>query len=258
MVSIIVPCLNHLYHTKETLKYLYLNTPTLRSGEDEIIVIDDGSNDSTRHVLSECLDYNYTIIRHWPRNTGFAPSVNNGIQAAHGDQICITNNDILVGPYWLEHLQQSLEDDIYMSTSYLVGIERCTNVIEFNSWAIAEQIKNNDDPFLLWCKGGPWLMKRSVFDRIGLFDEQFKYGTYEDTDMFMRMAQSKMLWGMNKRSVAFHYGSITQNGQLFERVGHGYKRENAEKFRAKWNTCHITPDRLQRIYDGETLEVDGL
>lgn len=258
MVSIIIPCLNHFDITKHCVNFLYHNTPSLSSGRDELIIIDDGSNDETKIDLQCLLEYKYTIIRHWPTNIGFGPSVNDGIRVAKGDLICISNNDILVGYKWLDMLVEALDSpEVGMVTSKLVGTET-VNPENFDEWSKEQSERHLFDPLAVWAKGGPWLFKKEVFDKLGLFDEQFEYGQYEDTDMLLRMAQAKMLWGTRNSSLAFHYGSVTQQGELKRRVGTNYIERNAQKFREKWNTSHITPARIQQVYEGKELPVDGL
>lgn len=254
-VSLIVPCLNHFDYTKKCLASIYKNTDM---SDIELIVVDDGSSDETSLSLPEYLDYNYKIIRHWPKNIGFGPSVNHGIRCATGDFIAVFNNDMLVGKKWLDNILDAFEKtDYYMITSLLIGSESCSPE-EFQSYS-EEACDVNDNNLHIWSKGGPWVFKRECFSMVGYFDEVFKYGEYEDTDYLVRMALAKMKWGMLHTSVAFHYGSITQFGELKDRLGNNdYIKRNAEKFRQKWGTAHITPEKLQIWYDGGTPEPDGM
>lgn len=244
-VSIIIPCLNHFDYTKKCLESLVQWTDLTNH---EVIIINDGSTDETNTELIKYLDCNYTLIRHWPTNLGFAKSVNDGIKVSKGRYLCICNNDFVFGPDWLEILYNGLlnSDNWYMATGYLVGQET-VQFDSFNEWAIEHNKRDLD--YWKWCKSGPWLFKVETFHMIGMFDEQFKFGTYEDTDLLMRMTYAKMDWGGLNKGCVYHYGSITQLGELRDRVGNTYMSDNRLKFENKWGSSHITPALLQAIYE---------
>jgi len=242
MVSIIIPCLNHFDYTVKCLNSLYEG---MRLDDKEIIIINDGSTDETNTELLRYLDGQYIVVKNWPTNIGFAPAVNKGIKLSSGDYICICNNDFIFSRGCIDILHNVIENsDYWMVTGYLVGDET-VSPDKFLDWA---DVQNEGEAQLLkWHKMGPWLFKREAFNIIGLFDESFRYGQYEDTDMLMRMSLHKMLWGASTKGYAFHYGSITQHGELQNRVGKGYAYENKLKFEGKWGTSHITPALLEYI-----------
>jgi N-acetylglucosaminyl-diphospho-decaprenol L-rhamnosyltransferase len=248
-VSIIIPCLNHYDYTCKCLDSLKVYTDLSNC---EIIIVDDGSNDQTPLEIHNWLqDVNFTMIRHHPTNLGFAVSCNHAIKCCEGDYIAICNNDFIFGKNWLTMLIDAIEyHDIEMVTSKLVGMETCPPH-EFHKYVREAQDTLNLE-ILKWVKNGPWLFRREVFDIIGIFDERFKYGQYEDADLLCRMALAGMQMGCCVNSLCYHFGSVCQNGELKDRVGHQYVDDNRIAFKKKWHGHHLVPEMLEEIYQNRT------
>lgn len=244
--SIIIPCLNHFDMTKMCLESFYKHTDIT---DVELIIVNDGSSDETKDNIAALLDGETVILNHWPTNKGFAPSVNHGIKVARGRNIIICNNDFLFGPNWLTILEEAFKilPNAYMITSTLVTKD---DVSPENFYKYCEKVqKTTMNFFSPWLKYGPWMFKKEVFDMLGLFDEKFIWGTYEDIDMLLRMSSRQLLWGSINRSLVYHYVSVTQNGALAERVGQQYHYTNRDYFVEKWGTDKISVDLYQHLYD---------
>ncbi|MFA5238261.1 MAG: glycosyltransferase [Phycisphaerae bacterium] len=244
IITFITPTLDHWDMMKEHLWYVKLNTNIeLNTGIEgiEFIVVDDNSLDKTKDCLEQYLDllgFDFRIIRHEDKIHGFGPSVNEAIMEAQGKYICIWNSDMLPKKNWLSPLLRCLDfEDYGMVSSSL--IEPCH--------MSKEQFFNEDSLFSFseippiedWAKDGPWMFRKEVFDKVGLFDERFKYGQWEDSDYLLRMAKNGYKFGKCLNSFVYHYSSVTQHGSLLERIGNSYIWENRQKFEDKWGTVHI-------------------
>src|SRR3990167_3815822 len=88
-VSIIIPAYNEEGAIKETIDYII--SVCKKSGVNgyEIIVVDDGSTDSTAEKLKSA---NVIIVNH-PHNIGYGRSLKDGIKVAKHDAILITDAD---------------------------------------------------------------------------------------------------------------------------------------------------------------------
>ena len=244
-LSIIIPCLNHVITTLKCLTYLKDFTD-FKKEKAEIILVDDGSTDQTADINSRLYsDLPVKVIRH-KTNLGFPKSVNDGIKIARGDLIAVFNNDMLVGPGWLEPLKWELvkHNGVEMVTGTLIEPSACKDD-DFLKYV--ETLPKIGD-FMLWHKGGPWVFKREVFDKIGLFDEGFIHTQYEDSDFLLRMALAGLKHGQVTNSYIYHYSSLTQNGELAKRVGTDYRQINRNYFIKKWGTVDIS---YQNAYDGK-------
>ena len=86
---------------------------------------------------------------------------------------------------------------------------------------------------------GEWVVilnnavKRNVFDKVGLFDENFKIGQYEDADFFRRCKLSNISMGITGNSFIHHFGSSTQI--LVKENILDYPKLNQKYHRSKWN-----------------------
>jgi GT2 family glycosyltransferase len=103
LVSVVVAVYNGEQYLDECLTALtQLNYPN-----QEIIVVDDGSTDSTPTIA---MKYPVTLIRN-ERNLGLSASRNVGIKAANGDIIAYTDADCRVDPDWLFYIVTSFSDN---------------------------------------------------------------------------------------------------------------------------------------------------
>jgi GT2 family glycosyltransferase len=250
-VSIIVPCLNHLPLTIECLQSIKNHTPEDKYAY-EVIVVDDGSDDETEYYMEDRNDIvfeNFIYIRH-KTNLGFSSSVNDGIKAATGQYVAIFNNDIIVTKGWLDPLVEVMEwnNEVGMVTGTLF-----TNKSDLR--AAMDNRNELDTRFNLWEKQGPWLFRKSVFEDIGVLDEQFNPAYYEDDDILVRMCLSKWIFGRVDNSISFHYLGATRKGELLRREGEGYYEANYLKFCVKWGLD--TDSRFSIIYD-KTYEANEI
>ena len=104
-LSVIIPTYNRVDVLRRTLNLL--TTQTLRRSEFEVIVVDDGSTDTTQELLaavqqSGTLDLKYTH----QKNSGQATARNTGIAMAHGKILVFDQDDMLPRPSFLtDHLR---------------------------------------------------------------------------------------------------------------------------------------------------------
>ena len=97
--SILVPCHNEERHIFDTIHQLML----LDYPEYEIIVIDDGSTDSTKDKIKQ-LCANYTVVRgiYLEKNQGKAAALNIGALASQYDLLLAIDADALLDPLALK------------------------------------------------------------------------------------------------------------------------------------------------------------
>jgi hypothetical protein len=112
------------------------------------------------------------------------------------------------------------------------------------------------------------LIRREVLDTIGVFDEGFEIGNFEDGDLSMRATLAGFRLGVADGVYLHHYGSMTFRGENLDYQG--LTTRNHARFLAKWGGDNRGgEDRARAIEaaDGEAREsgpaparrpVDGL
>lgn len=225
MIGITLAVFNKLDYTKICLESLYENLPP----QATVVVVDNASSDGTAEYLAT-LPW-LTVITN-KENRGCAPAWNQGVQAAGGDWVALLNNDIILTKGWWQGLVDAAERwelDI-VSPAVREG--------ELN-YDIAAYSKEFTESMSGVIRRGTahaicFAARRQVFDTIGLFDEKFRIGQYEDADFFRRARLAGFRLGRVGGSFLHHYGSVTQDAMQKNRGLPLYAIENKAYFIRKW------------------------
>lgn len=247
LTSIIILTHNQLTYTKLCIDSIrqYTTEPY------EIIVVDNASVDATAAWLRKQKDIKCIFNK---ENAGFPKGCNQGIQLAEGTEILLLNNDTIVTKDWLRNLKRALYSDATIGavgpvtnscSNYQAIAVPYKNVNELAAFAADYNTMTNPDKWENKTKlvGFCLLVKKSVVDLIGVLDERFTPGNFEDDDYSLRiLAQGYQLLVCNDTFI-HHYGSVSFKekpaayGQLLEK--------NAAKFKEKWGFEALYTARCQ-------------
>lgn len=172
LVSVIIPAYNCERFITEAVKSVRLQNYE----QLEIIIIDDGSTDGTQACvksLGEDIRYVYQS------NRGPAAARNTGIGMARGELIAFLDAD----DYWpanklkvqIARMNRNPEIEV------VLGRIRCTGVLTEADRKI--RFEGPDNTMISICLGSG-VFRKSVFDKVGFFDESLRH--YEDHDWFLR------------------------------------------------------------------------
>ena len=172
LVSVVIPVFNGERFLREAVQSVLHQ----EYSPVEIIVVDDGSTDGTANVarsLGETVRYLHQA------NQGPAAARNRGIEHAQGSLIAFADADDLWPPAKLElqlpYLIRDPRIDIVLGRIQQVLLSETVNgptrAEEFGEPGFSVNL-------------GSAVIRKSVFERVGLFDETMRYS--EDVDWFMR------------------------------------------------------------------------
>tara|TARA_Y100001970_G_scaffold1307_1_gene1517 strand:+ start:1017 stop:1844 length:828 start_codon:yes stop_codon:yes gene_type:complete len=180
-ISVIIPTFNR----KETLKRAIQSVVMQSYTPYEIIVIDDGSDDGTKEWLKD----NFPNVKYiYQMNSGVSSARNKGIKFARGDWIALLDSDDEWLPSKLK--DQANEIELNPAAKFLH-----TNEIWIRNGVRVNQMKKHKkyggyifEKCLDMCRISPSsvLIKKDIFDEIGMFDETLK--VCEDYDLWLRFA----------------------------------------------------------------------
>lgn len=205
-VSVIIP----VYNGERFLAEAVHNVQSQNYDPLEIIIVDDGSTDRTAVIASQF--YNKVRYRYQP-NRGPSSARNRGIMMAAGNVIAFLDVDDL----WSS-------DKLELQINYLAShpaVEIVQGLIqemeldhECNENALI--FKESSKPYY-FVNLGSAIFRKSVFDKVGLFDESLRRN--EDTDWFFRA------WENNISKVVLHevtlfYRKHNNNLTLQEQLVH--------------------------------------
>lgn len=176
LVSVIIPVFNGERFLREAVQsVLDQNYAPL-----EIIVVDDGSTDGTAAVARNLAD---TVRYLHQANQGPAAARNRGIEHAKGSLLAFADTDDLwpAGKLALQlpYLTRDPTIEIVLGRIQQVRLSETvqghTHAEEFADPAFSVNL-------------GSAIIRKSVFERVGLFDETMRYS--EDVDWFMRAREA--------------------------------------------------------------------
>jgi len=203
LVSVIIPSYNRAAYIEAAINSALDQT----YGSVEVVVVDDGSTDGSYEKLQQWEERGKLVLLTHPerRNRGQSASINLGIQQATGSYIAILDSDDMFAKEKLADQVAFLEANPETGMVYGQGhaVDADGNFL-FKVPGDGHQELSDPNRLLLDCymalPGGS-LVRRSVFEKAGLFEESFRAG--QDHDMAIRIMEATKCAYLPK--LAFYY-----------------------------------------------------
>ena len=216
--SIVIVTYNGLRElTAPCLESIFKNTP----GSDyEVIVVDNASTDGTRDYLKNLSDEEprLTIVLN-NLNRGFSAGNNDGIRISRGENIVLLNNDTRVTKGWLSGLLNIFDSDPSIGLAgpvsnsvgneqqiFIEASEPEDIIKEASRWCDMASGDTFETEMLgFFCVA----MRRSVVEKVGVLDESFGLGYFEDDDYCMRVKRAGYTLVCVEGVFVYHRGSAS-------------------------------------------------
>ncbi|HEX4047790.1 MAG TPA: glycosyltransferase, partial [Elusimicrobiota bacterium] len=220
----------------------------------ELVAVDNGSTDGTRRWLadlrrraSRLSPGSRVVVITNPGNRGYPAAMNQALAAARGEFLVFGNADAAPTRGWLPDMLAAFAEE-----PRAAAVSPCSNgpLRGRAGWSSAPHYDGLESldrfaaaarlappaPAFLPAPGfipGFWMMtRRALLDRIGVFDERFAPGGFEDFDLQWRLKKAGGRLGFAGRAYVHHlwFGCGRANGlEQAERYGAAQRRLLTEK-----------------------------
>jgi len=232
-VSVVVCSYNGSSTIRDTMEGLKI----LLYPNFEVIVINDGSTDSTPDIVSE---YDVKLIS--TENRGLSNARNTGYQTASGEIVAYIDDDAYPDPHWLHYLAMT-----YMTTDFVaVG---GPNIAPAGDGKIADCVANAPgepvhvlltDTLAEHIPGCNMSFRKTSLEKIGGFDSRYR-AAGDDVDACWRLKEQVGEIGFHPTALVWHHRR--DSWSMYWKQQQGYGKAEAlleEKWPKKYNTLGHT------------------
>jgi hypothetical protein len=247
-LSIIIANWNTRDLLANCLSSVYQNPP---SATFDIWVVDNASTDASPTMVRE--QFPFVNLIENKENRGFAAANNQGIYLSHGDLVLFLNSDTSVQSDSLQAMIDFMEKhpqaggmagmllnpDGSFQTSYatfpslwseFLLVTRLSRVL-IGPYAPSPRPKKNEEAHPVdWVAGATLIVRRSVLNQAGSFDENYFFYS-EDTDLCWRIWKSGWQIWYDPHIKVYHLGGGSSRNSSLQSYIHLY--ENKIKFMNK-------------------------
>jgi len=214
-IDVIISC----YNVEETIEDCIksLCNQSLSKNEYNCYFINDYSSDSTGLILD---GYNYieniNVIHH-KDNQGLATARNSGIKAGNSKMIAFLDGDMVVNKNWLKSFLPYFNESVVAVMGDNIAPQNISlNPVEkyyFGNLRGARKYKDGERIPFQYMLFGNAMLKRTIMQECGYFDESMKKYGGEDTDLSARIwakYPKGFVFSKNSDSVHHHRRNLNE------------------------------------------------
>lgn len=261
LISVIIPAFNSEKTIQETIESVLNQTWK----NLEIIVVNDGSQDSTLDIVTSIKDPRLKVFSY--PNAGVADSRNRGISQAGGEFISFLDADDLWTTDKLETQLKALQENPQAGVAY-----SWTDYIDENSQFLrggfhstangdvyAELLKSN---FL--ANGSSVLIRAQALNEVGGFDKSFTPA--EDWDMYLRLAARYHFVVIPSPQILYRVTSTSASSNVFKmeavslRIINQYYRQASQdiQYQKKESLASLYQYLINKVFEEPARRQKGI
>lgn len=248
-ISVVVP----VYGEAEKLRLCLTSLAGCADLLYEVVVVDDASPDSALEVAKGFAaefptephgkanggSVKMRVLEN-EANLGFAATSNLGARVCSGDVVLFLNSDTIVPRSGLIGLVETLTSSgsvaaagpMTNNAGYYQRLDPTYTDLDrielfANDLANSQREDRDVDMLVGFCLA----VRKSVLDEVGLFDERFGRGLFEDTDLCYRIARAGYRLRLSSKAYVHHWGSQSM-GQAVDMPA--LLNANEKVYREKW------------------------
>lgn len=220
-VSIVVPTYNRPAQLARCLRSM---TELDFDGQFEVILVDDGGNTDLQDVI-EAVSDDLVVTLITAEHAGPSQARNEGVLAARGRAIALTDDDCTFNRNWLNsmwrHFEQQPDDMLGGHTA---------NALENNVYASASQLlvgyvcnyySRKPESGYFFTSNNLFLSRQKFLD-VGGFDARFKSAGGEDREFCDRWRHSGMNLKYVEEAIVMHHHDLTLRGFMRQHYNYGH------------------------------------
>jgi len=243
-VDIICLVHNQLPVTRGFVKSVFAHTQNFR-----LIFVDNGSTDGTAEFLKG--DDRWVVVSPG-KNLGVIGGRNLGVEHIESDYFMNIDNDQYPKAGWLENLFALLNKgyDIVGPEAWNLLPPKTPGAVNVGDVTLPDRsyfphkhCEHKFDKFSYIGCGGS-LIRREVYEKIGLFDERYGPAYFEDPDFCWRALQEGFKLGWSYDCPIDHLAHQTFNNQKLFNKGSQFVK-SWQAFRNKWMPYYPEPIQMQ-------------
>ncbi|OGX08190.1 MAG: hypothetical protein A2Z88_03355 [Omnitrophica WOR_2 bacterium GWA2_47_8] len=216
-VSIIVPAYNCSKTIKETLRAL-VEQP---DHPLEIIVVDDGSTDTTSEIIKAFPQVKYI----YQNNAGPASARNRGAKESKGEFLFFTDSDCIPEENWVS---KALENFKTPDIAVVAGSYSIANESELLANCIHQEIRYRHQKLMPKFPKSfgsyNFCVRRKVFEKVGGFDQNYRFASGEDNDLSYKITKAGYRIFFDPSLIVKHFHTSVLEKYLREQYRHGFWR----------------------------------
>ena len=219
MISVIIP----VYNGEKTIKECLISLAKQTRKPDEIIVVDDGSEDRTKEIVKEFVGKPVKLIEQ--KHKGPASARNLGAKKAKGKIVLFTDADCIPNERWVSEMTKPFEKKGVVGVQGVYRTKQRDVIARFVQLEIEDRYdRMRKFETIDFIGSYSAAYKKDVFLKFGGFDESFPTASGEDPELSFKLSKLGYKMVLNEKAIVYHKHVSSLSAYLKKKFWRAYWR----------------------------------